>query len=197
VLVWWAGATLPHLDDIGLTPGVCGFAIGATALSALLCGLVPAWLLSDTPAMALGDDGRSTAGGVAQGRVHRAFVAAQIATSLMLLVATVLTVRSFARLQAVDPGFDARSVLSVQLALPPSRYARPADVILFADRLYAQLTALDGVREAAAISLLPLSGLLNTLDYRAAGLPEPSRDEIPQAHFARASSALTRLASFA
>src|SRR5438874_2389708 len=153
VLVWWAGAMLPRLDDIGLTPGVCGFAFAATAISALLCGLVPAWLLSDAPAGALAEDGRSAAGGVTQGRVHRAFVAAQIATSLMLLVATVLTVRGFARLQAVDPGFDGRNVLSVQLALPPSRYARAADVILFADRLHAQLTALDRAREAAAISL--------------------------------------------
>ncbi len=182
VFVWWAGTMLPRLDDTGLSAGVCGFAIAATAGAALLCGLFPAWLLSDAPALALGDEGRSTSG-AAQGRVRRAFVAAQIAMALMLLVATAMTLRSLARLQRVDPGFSRRNVLSVQLALPPSRYARPADLVLFSDRLHAELTAIDGVRAAAAVSLLPLSGLLNTQDYRAAGLPEPAPDEVPQAHF--------------
>ncbi|OLD20590.1 MAG: hypothetical protein AUJ01_03950 [Acidobacteria bacterium 13_1_40CM_3_65_5] len=183
VLVWWGGTALPRLDDIGLTPGVCAFAMTVTAAAALLCGLAPAWLLSGAPAAGLADEGRSSTGSVRQGRVHRTFVATQIAASLMLLVAAVLTVRSFAKLQAVDPGFDARDVLSVQLALPPARYATPADLIVFADRIHEQLTRIDGVREAAAISLLPLSGLLNTVDYRAVGRPEPPRDEIPQAHY--------------
>jgi putative ABC transport system permease protein len=193
VLVWWAGAALPRLDGVGLTPGVCGVAIAMTAIAALLCGLVPAWLLSDAPAMALAEAGRSATEGARHGRVQRAFVAAQIASSLILLVATVLTVRSFVKLQSVDPGFEGRNVLSVQLALPPSRYSRPRDLTVFADRLHAQLTALDGVTEAAAISLLPLSGLLNTLDYRAAGLPEPLRDEIPQAHFRMVTPAYFRV----
>jgi putative ABC transport system permease protein len=148
-----------------------------------VCGLVPAWLLSDIPAMVLADESRSTTGGPAQGQVHRWFVAAQVAASLVLLVATVLTVRSFGRLQAVDPGFDGHDVLSMQLALPPAKYGKPADLIVFADRLHAQLTMLGGVRAAAAISLLPLSGLLNTVDYRVVSLPAPSRDEVPQAHF--------------
>jgi putative ABC transport system permease protein len=95
----------------------------------------------------------------------------------------VLTVRSFAKLQAVDPGFDGREVLTTQLALPPARYAKPSELIVFAERIHERLTQIDGVREAAAISLLPLSGLLNTVDYRAVGRPEPPRDEIPQAHY--------------
>jgi len=101
----------------------------------------------------------------------------------MLLVAAVLTVKSFARLQRVDPGFDGRDVLSVQLALPPARYATPTDLIALAERIREPIARLDGVRDAAAISLLPLSGLLNTADYRAVGKPEPPPDEIPQAHY--------------
>jgi putative ABC transport system permease protein len=175
---------LPRLDDIGLTPGVCAFALAITAAAAMLCGLAPAWLLSDAPAAAgLADESRSTTGTIRQGRVHRAFVATQVAASLMLLVAAVLTVRSFAKLQAIDPGFGARDVLTVQLALPPARYSKPADLILFADRIHERFARIDGVRHAAAISLLPLSGLLNTIDYRAVGRPEPPRDEIPQAHY--------------
>jgi putative ABC transport system permease protein len=183
VLVWWGGSTLPRLEDIGLTPGVAAFALGATAVAAILCGVVPAWLFSNEPARGLADEGRTSSGGAAQGRLRRGFVAIQVAAALMLLVATLLTARSFSRLQAVDPGFDGRSVLSMQLALPPTRYARPADIITFADKLHSDLTALPGVRDAAAISLLPLSGLLSTQDYRIVGQPEPPVEEIPQAHY--------------
>jgi putative ABC transport system permease protein len=183
VLVWWGGTTLPRMGEVGLTPGVFACAVALTAGAALACSAAPAWLLSDTPAAGLADDSRSATGGVRQGRVHRAFVAAQLAASVMLLVAAVLTVQSLARLQRVDPGFDGRQVLSVQLALPPARYATPADFIAFAERVHEPLMRLDGVHDGAAISLLPLSGLLNTVDYRAVGRPEPPPDEIPQAHY--------------
>ena len=183
VLVWWGGTTLPRLDDVGLTPGVTAFALGATACAAVVCGVMPAWLFSNPPAIGLADESRTGSGGAAQGRLRRGFVAAQIAAALMLLVAMLLTVRSFSRLQAVNPGFDGRSVLSVQLALPPTRYAKPADIITFADKLHGDLTKLPGVRDVAAISLLPLSGLLSTQDYRVVGQPEPPPNEIPQAHY--------------
>lgn len=182
VLVWWGGSTLPRLDDIGLTPGICAFAVGVTAATAVICGLAPAWLVSNLPAAGLADEGRSSAGARTR-RMHRTFVAAQLAASFVILVAAVLTIRSFAKLQAVDPGFEGRDVLSVQLALPPSRYRTPVDLLAFADRLRPELSGIDGVRQAAAISLLPLSGLLSTQDYRAVGQPEPPRDEIPQAHY--------------
>src|SRR5262249_16943974 len=146
ILVWWGGTTLPRLDDIGITPGVAGFALAATASAALACGVVPACLLSNAPAGGLGDSQRGSAGGVAQGRVRRAFGGAQVAAALVLLVTMFLTVTSFRRLQAVDPGFDGRGVLTVQLALPPARYATPAQIVTFADVLRRQLTGLSGVR---------------------------------------------------
>jgi putative ABC transport system permease protein len=183
VLVWWGGSTLPRLDDVGLTPGVVSVAAGLTAAATLVCGVLPAWLISDAPAFALVDDPRTTAGSTAQYRLRRGFVAVQIAAALMLLVAMLLTVRSFNRLQAVEPGFDGRNVLSAQLALAPARYARPEAIIAFADALHRQVVALPGVRSASAISLQPLSGLLSTQDYRVAGHPDPPPDEIPQAHY--------------
>src|SRR5262249_14994922 len=113
VLVWWGGTTLPRLDDVGLSPGVTAFAIATTMAAALLCGVMPAWLFSNVPAVGLVDEGRGSTGGLAQGRFRRAFVAGQVAAALMLLVAVLLTVRSFRQLQAVRPGFDGRNVLSV------------------------------------------------------------------------------------
>ena len=183
VLVWWGGAALPRLDDIGLTPGVAAFASIATLVAAIGCGVMPAWLFSETSIVGLTDEMRTTTGSVAQGRFRQGFVALQVAASLTLLVAMLLTVRSFSRLQAVNPGFDGRQVLSVQLALPPTRYAQPAQIVAFSDKVHRGLAEVPGIRDAAAISLLPLGGLLSTQDYSVVGQPLPPPDEIPQAHY--------------
>jgi putative ABC transport system permease protein len=183
VLVWWGGTALPRLDDIGITPGVTAFALAATTVSAMLCGVTPAWIFSSAREVGFADDGRTSSEGATQGRFRRGFVAAQIGAALVLLIAMILTVRSFERLQAVNPGFDGGKVLSLQLALPPMRYSTPTALITFADKLTADLSSLPDIRETAAISLLPLSGLLSTQDYRVVGKPEPSPDEIPQAHY--------------
>jgi putative ABC transport system permease protein len=183
VLVWWGGTSLPRLDDLGLTTGVVVFAIAATGIAALVCGVMPALLFSGASMVTLADDGRATTGSALQGRFRRVFVALQVAAALTLLVATLMTARSFARLQSVDPGFHGQRVLSVQLSLPPYKYGKPAEIVTFADKLHSDLIQVSGVRDAAAISLMPLSGLLSTQDYRVVGQPEPSPDEIPQAHY--------------
>jgi putative ABC transport system permease protein len=95
----------------------------------------------------------------------------------------ILTVQSFSQLQSVNPGFDGRNVLSLQLALPPAKYAKSLDILTFADKLHAEFTGLFGVRDAAAISLMPLTGLLSTQDYRVVGQPAPPPNEVPQAHY--------------
>jgi putative ABC transport system permease protein len=183
VLVWWGGTALPRFDDVSVTPTVAAFAIGLTVAAGLVCGVIPAWLYSDVPAAGLTHDGRSLSAGMAQSRTRRAFVALQVAAALTLVISTLLVTRSFARLQSVSPGFDGRNVLSVQLALPPVKYARSADISTFADKLRSALIHVDDVHDAAAISLMPLSGLLSTQDYRVGGQPEPPRDAVPQAHY--------------
>ena len=183
VLVWWGGSTLPRLDDIGLTPRVVVFAVVATASAALACAVLPAWLFSNASAAGLSGESRTSSGTALQARLRRGFVTIQIASALMLLVATLLTIRSFNRLQRVNPGFDGRNVLAVQLALPTARYAKPSDIIAFADMLRENVAVLPGVREVSAISLLPLAGLLSTQDYRVIGQPAPPPNDIPQAHY--------------
>jgi predicted permease len=113
VLVWWGGTALPRLDDIGITPGVTAFALAATIVSAMLCGVTPAWVFSGAPDLEFADDSRASSEGATQGRFRRGFVAAQIGVALVLLIAMILTVRSFGRLQAVNPGFEGGKVLSL------------------------------------------------------------------------------------
>ena len=183
LLVWWGGTALPKIDDIHVTPTVAVFAIGATSIAVVVCGVVPAWLHSGAPASGLALEGRSISTGAVQSRIRRGLVAVQIAAALVLLVSTLLTTRSFARLQSVSPGFDGHNVLSVQLTLPPTKYSTSPDILTFADKLGAEVLHVDGVRDAAAISLMPLSGLLSTQDYQVVGQAPPSPDAVPQAHY--------------
>jgi predicted permease len=131
----------------------------------------------------LADEGRGASAGRWQRRVNQVFVSAQVAATLALLAAAAVTVRRYIELSRVDPGFNPGSVLSVQLSLPPTRYGSTSAVSGFADRLRERLRASGHVRDVSSISLLPLSGLLSTMDYRVSGRPEPPQDEIPQAHY--------------
>jgi hypothetical protein len=96
-----------------------------------------------------------------------------VAGAAVLLVCMGLVARGFARLERVDPGFSPEHALSVQVSLPPARYASAAAISAFYDALALRVASISGVRAAGAVSLLPLSGLLNTMDVAFPGQPPP------------------------
>jgi putative ABC transport system permease protein len=98
-----------------------------------------------------------------------------------------LVFRGFARLERVDPGFSRRAAATIQLSLPPRRYADREALSRFHDALARRLRALPGSRAVGAVSLLPLTGLLSTVDYVVPDRPAPSPADVPQAHFRVAS----------
>ncbi|MGB9414901.1 MAG: ABC transporter permease, partial [Acidobacteriaceae bacterium] len=110
---------LPRIDEIGLDFRVLAFATALSLLSGTLFGLVPAWKTSQAdPQTALKEGGRGATG--THNRAQSAFVVAEIAVALMLLIGAGLMVRSLARLANVDPGFNPRNVVNFGLSFPPS-----------------------------------------------------------------------------
>jgi putative ABC transport system permease protein len=130
-----------------------------SVVTGILFGLVPA-LASGNPKLteALKEGGRGSTTGVRRNRLRNALVVAEVAMALVLLVGAGLLMKSFARLQNVDPGFDPRNVLTMEVALPMPKYPRGKPV----GDLFAQATrriqSLPGVEAAAFTSILPLSG---------------------------------------
>ena len=111
--------TLPRSQPFAMDGAVAAFALTATALVALLTGLVPAWHASRGDLMrALRAGGAAS---VAGSRARRVLVTAQTAVALALLVGAGLLVRSVAALEAVPAGFDGAGVLAAQVQLPRSR----------------------------------------------------------------------------
>jgi putative ABC transport system permease protein len=164
------------------------FAGVAVCGSTLIAGFIPAWAAARTVHASLGSDTRSHTGSRHQGSLRRGFVVLQVGASVVLIVCMSLVARGFARLVQVDPGFAPERALSVQLSLPPARYSKSDGIIQFYEALNDRLAALPASRAVGAVSLLPLSGLLSTMDVTFPDRPVPPPDEVPQAHFRIASA---------
>jgi putative ABC transport system permease protein len=84
-------------------------------------------------------------------------MAGQIALALVLLISSGLMLRSFQKLRAVDPGFDATSVLTFRLGLPRSDYPDRGKIVAGHEAILDRLSALPGVTAVSASTYLPLS----------------------------------------
>jgi putative ABC transport system permease protein len=149
--------TLPRVQSLAVDGRVLLFTFLVSVLTGLLFGAVPGMLLSRASLQGtLQQGGRGVRGRLSR-RMRGALVAAQVAMSLVLLVAAGLQIRSLGRLLAVHPGFDAANVLTFKVNLPDRRYPDDAQQAAFYDRAVADLAALPGVVSAAAVSSVPIS----------------------------------------
>jgi putative ABC transport system permease protein len=182
-LVAMAPADLPRAAGIGIDTGVLGFTLGLSILTSLLVGLVPA-LQATRPNTGPGlkGGGRGGTSGPAQGRARALLVVSEVALCLVLLTGAGLFLRSFARLQAVDPGFDPDKVLAVRLSLPRNRYKDVETVVRFYDRLRPRVESLPGVRALGVVSTLPLSKTRGSVDFTIDGRPVPP-ENVPSAQY--------------
>lgn len=133
------------------------FTIGVTLLTAIVFGLAPALQFSKPDLNALLREGSwgSTPGG-GRHRSRAMLVGAQMALSLVLLIGAGLLLESFRHVQAVPIGFDSHNGLTVNLSLPPSRYAGEAQRAQFVRDLLSRVEQVPGVRSASMSLALPL-----------------------------------------
>ncbi|MCM2255664.1 MAG: ABC transporter permease [Vicinamibacteria bacterium] len=167
----FAPVPLPPWVELRPDASVVAFCAGLTALTTLGFGLFPALFASRTPLAA----GTRIAGDPAR-RAQRGFVVAQVGLAFALLAAAGLLLRSFEKLSATSPGFDAGSAVAARVRLPDTRYTRPLR-IQFANDALTRLRALPGVRSAAAVHTVPLAGIYNDTALRLADEPEPPADQ--------------------
>ncbi len=151
--------TVPRLGEVDLDGRVLAVTLFVSVATGILFGLVPA-LASAKPELteALKEGGRGSTGGVRGNRIRSVLVAAEIALALVLLVGASLLIKSFVRLQNVDPGFDPKNVVTMEISLPVTKYPRGRPVGDFFAELVRRAGALPGVEAAAVTSILPLSG---------------------------------------
>ena len=157
-LVILAEQILPRAQEISLDPYVLLFALGISILSGLLFGTIPAFATTRTDlSETLKEGGRSASATRSQHRIRDAFVIAQIALAMLLVVGSGLLIRSFVRARETNPGFRSENLISLSIALPTSEYKQQSQAQTFYDRLITQTHSLPGVVSVGISSDLPLN----------------------------------------
>ncbi|MGH7656264.1 MAG: ADOP family duplicated permease, partial [Gemmatimonadaceae bacterium] len=151
------GASIPRIGEIHVDAFVVAFAVVISGVAAIAVSALPAVRLSRASLTALmGSDGRSATGSRVRHGVRRALVVSQVALALVLVTGAALFARSFERLRAVNPGFDASHALAFRLAMPVSEYPKTSDVAGTAVATLRALSAVPGVAIVGVASRLPL-----------------------------------------
>ena len=180
-LLAFAPRTIPRADEITLDAPVLGFLLGASLLTGLVFGLLPAVQRAGPLSLAaLREGGRGATGGRARRRLREGLVLAEVALATMLVVGAGLLVKSFWRLQRADLGFEPSGVVVAQLQLPAARYDSAGKVVRFYERLRDEVAAAPGVRNVSFAYEHPLSEGW-TSSYMIAGRPRPAPGTEPEA----------------
>jgi putative ABC transport system permease protein len=163
---------LPRLSEIKVDAVAFVFTLATSLLTGVLFGLAPA-LGSSKPDLnqVLKESGRGTTGG--RRSLRETLVVAELALALVMLIGAGLLMSSFLKLQAIDPGFNPRNVLTMTTSVAgASQYVGPARETFY-KQLMDRLTALPGVESASAINHLPLAGDTWGLPLTIEGRPLP------------------------
>ena len=174
--------SMPGRETIQLNGTVLGFALLLSLATAALFGLAPALSTSRFElTVALKEGGRGTRGG--GGKLRNALVVGEMALSLMLLAGAGLLIRSFVRLQAIDPGFRPENVISMVVPVTGSQFGTAQRKGPFYERLVENVSLLPGVHSAAVVNHIPLEGDIWGRSIAIEGREEPSPEDTPGAAY--------------
>jgi predicted permease len=150
---------LPSAQSIHLDGTVATFACALVFATALLAGLLPAILSTGREAIAaLQASSRSTTGSQSRTALRKTLLTVEIATTVVLLIAAGLLLKSFWRLRTTNVGCVADNVLTMSYSLSAKKYDTPDKVNAFNEALLERVRAMPGVRAAALVSMVPGAG---------------------------------------
>ena len=159
--------TIPRLAEVDVDLVVLIVTAVVAVGTGILFGLIPAFA-SAKPELteALKEGGRSSTTGARRNQVRNSLVVAEIALALVLLVGAGLLLKSYARVQNIDPGFDRRNILTAELDLSETKYPQRgsdnynhgAAMTNFWNEALRRVQQLPGIEAAGLTVVLPLSG---------------------------------------
>ncbi len=158
----WLAATwsdLPSTRSVHADVVVLAFACALLISAALLAGLLAAISSTGKPGIAaLQASSRSVAGSQARTALRKTLLTVEIATTVVLLIAAGLLVKSFWRLRTTEVGCATDNVLTMGYSLPAKKYDSPEKMNAFNENLLDQVRAMPGVRAAGLGSTVPGAG---------------------------------------
>jgi predicted permease len=171
------GDRLPAGVDLRISLPVLFFALVLSVGTGFVFGLLPALQVTRPDLQGVLREGARTLTGDRLGRIGRqGLVVAEVALALTLLTGAGLLIRSFARLQAVDPGFREENLLTFSVILPQNEYDTAEKRVAFFDEAVQRIEALPGVEAVGVTTALPFGGGWDTGSFRIDGY-QPAENE--------------------
>lgn len=157
VLIAIAPATIARSGDMHMDWHVLLFALSVSIITGIVFGLLPALRMRGVGATEAlrASSSRGSTSGTSHRRVLSTLVIAEMALSLMLMIAAGLLIESFLKLQSVNPGFDYEHTATFETTLPLTRYGSPAQLDRFLRDVSQRILVLPGVDSVAGASSLP------------------------------------------
>ncbi|HEV8263142.1 MAG TPA: ABC transporter permease [Burkholderiales bacterium] len=178
--------SVPTGVPVELDRTVLAFMLCVSIFTGILFGLIPALHYSRPDFNESLKEGSRT---VVQGSgvLRGLLVVSQVALALVLLVASGLMARSFMRMQSVNPGFDGQNLLTMEYRVPRNKYPQPKQQWDFHRMVVERVKGVPGVRSAAVVFALPLSGNGGTDAFELPGREPPPagrgwRAQVNRAH---------------
>ena len=147
--------TLPRLDEIAVDARIAATSLGVALLIGIVFGLLPV-IRATTNFGILRDSGRSSTPSRAQQRTRSVLVVAQVALSMVLLIAGGLLLRTFVSLQSIDPGFDAEGAVTFDASLPVGAFPTKESAVEFWRLAAERFAGIPGVQHVGFANALPL-----------------------------------------
>ncbi len=172
--------TVPRLREVNVDLVVLGVTAAICVGTGIMFGLAPG-LVSARPELteALKEGGRSLTAGARRNRLRNGLVIAEVALALVLLSGAGLLLKSFARLQSVNPGFNPRNALTFEISLPKVQYPNDPSIVRFNNEAQRRIASLPGVQSAGFSTILPLAGTNSDSSFAIEGQPSNDRNPSP------------------
>jgi putative ABC transport system permease protein len=184
-------AGLPRIGEDGSAIGVdwrvLGFTLGVSLLTGIVFGLFPAFSASRTDLnSSLKESSGRSGTGFRQGFARSLLVISEVTLALVLLIGSALLIRTFLALHAVNPGFDAHNVITMEMSLTGARFEKTAGVAQLSHDGRQRLNAVPGVEDSAFTCCLPIQGQFG-LPFTIVGKPVDPKKGPPGAGWMSAS----------
>jgi predicted permease len=158
LLVTFAARFTSRAREIHMDGTVLLFTLAVAVITSLLSGTVPAMAARHSVAASLKEGGGHSMLGRGNQRMRNLLIVAQVAVSFLLLIGAGLMLRSFLKLQQVDPGFQPENVLTMRIGLNFTKYNTGDKQQAFFEQLLEKIQAQPDVKSAAVTMVFPLNG---------------------------------------
>jgi len=184
LLVNFAARFTARAREIHMDSTVLLFTLAVAVLTSVLSGTAPALAARDSVVDGLKEGSAQSTMGIGRRRIRSLLIVAQVAVSFLLLIGAGLMLRSFQKLQHVDPGFQPENVLTMQIGLDFTKYNTNDKQRAFFENFLEKVQAQNGVKSAAASMMIPLTTGMRMLgDFQIEGQPPVPGQTLPIADF--------------